>query len=85
MDKDPKPFVWTLICNSVNAVKYARDQNVLAKTLSLYRYDSTGRIVHYGPGGDVIEVDSTFQVKEEPIKKLSKAISVSKTRLLPSR
>jgi hypothetical protein len=69
MNKPPTNLLWTFHDAGINRVKYARIQTLSADTLSLYRYDTTGRIVHYGPGGDVIEDDSTFQLKEVRIKK----------------
>lgn len=47
--------------------------------LPLYRYDSTGRIVHYGPEGEVLEFDSAFEIVGVRNKQDDQSLSVSKT------
>jgi hypothetical protein len=80
MNKLPKNLLWTFVDAGINRVKYVRNQILSADTLSLFRYDTTGRIVHYGPGGDVIEDDSTFQVKEVRRKKSAPSLLAPKRR-----
>jgi hypothetical protein len=53
-------------------------RNTKALGFSLYRYDSTGRIVHYGPEGEVLELDSAFQIIGVRSRGAEKSRSVSK-------
>ena len=54
---------------------------IIAGDSSLYRYDSTGRLVHYGLEGEVLENDSTFQITDVQYKNTAASIPASKFRL----
>jgi hypothetical protein len=79
MNDDRRTPLWTLIRTRANSARLAGNQILSTKVLSLYRYDSTGRVVHYGPGGDVIEDESTFQVKDV------RGDNVTLSRLVPKK
>lgn len=62
MHIDPLSYCWTFIQRAIESTRTTIGRNANAMGLSLYRYDSTGRIVHYGPEGEVLENESAFQI-----------------------
>jgi hypothetical protein len=62
MDFHPLKGRWLFIRRTMaNAIETFHRKKVVTK-FSSYRYDTTGRIVHYGPGGEVLEHDSAFWI-----------------------
>jgi hypothetical protein len=79
MDFIPQSNIWSFIRKGTTAAKKTIGQNVKIINISLYRYDSTGRLVHYGPKGEILENDSAFQVTDAQSSKSAISISASKT------
>jgi hypothetical protein len=52
----------TLIQRGIQNVRRAVGRKKMIAALPAHRYDSTGRMVHYGPEGEVLEDDSAFQI-----------------------
>jgi hypothetical protein len=77
MDFNLLSSLWASIRRGMTRAK-ARNQDAYLGIPSFYRYDSTGRIVHYGPEGEVLEYDSAFQITGVHYKRAVKSISASK-------
>jgi hypothetical protein len=74
-------YYWTLIQRAVDRSRRTIDWKTKTIGLSLYRYDSTGRMVHYGPEGDIVECDSAFQIVRSRIAEADKSLSLSVKRV----
>ena len=71
------PFLRRVLANA-NEVFHRK---AAATEFSSHRYDTTGRIVHYGPEGEVLEHDSAFWVVDPRYKQTArskKAVRASK-------
>jgi len=62
MNSTPLSNVLTILLGAAKRLKRPPVSKGATICLSLYRYDSTGRLVHYGPENEVLEHDSGFRI-----------------------
>jgi len=64
MEKHPVSSFLDIVRSGVLWLKNERSGNANVGKFSFYRYDSTGRLLHIGPDGEILENDSTFQKED---------------------
>jgi hypothetical protein len=60
----PVSSLLDFVRSGVIRLRDAQKRNTNARKFSFYRYDSTGRLVHFGPEGETLDSDSSFQKKD---------------------
>jgi hypothetical protein len=78
MDIHPLKYCLPFLRRAIVSAKEAFSRKTAATEFPSYRYDTTGRIVHYGPGGEVLEQDSAFWVVDVRYKQAARSRSVSR-------
>jgi hypothetical protein len=64
MEMHPVSSFFVFVRSGVIWLKNARNRNTNERKFQFYRYDSTGRLVHFGPEGETLDNDSSFQRKD---------------------
>lgn len=74
----PYTLLRKIIRRGKDAFGFAPIEPDLPSYLSLFRYDSTARLLNYGPQGEEIEDNSEFRVKESRENAVASAVSSTK-------